>query len=100
MNQLNCARGCLISTEEIDVAAKKWSNSLLGKLILKDDIAFDKIQHDMNIIWRRHRWVEIHMMSKNLFVFKLKTADDMNVVLEKEPWIIFEHLMVLINYNN
>lgn len=42
------------------------------------DIDFDKVQKDVNIIWRKHKRTEINTMGRNLFVFKFKTADDVN----------------------
>lgn len=55
--QVNYARGCLISEEDIEVAANKWLNSLIDKIISKYDIDFDKVQRDVNVIWGRHRRV-------------------------------------------
>ncbi|RZC80145.1 hypothetical protein C5167_042721 [Papaver somniferum] len=98
--QYNLARGSLISEKEIDAAATRWKDCLIGKIISPDDIEFDKVQKDFNIIWRRHKKVEINIMGRNMYVFKFKTDDDMTDVLKRFPWIIYEHLLVMKPYDN
>ncbi|XP_026416853.1 uncharacterized protein LOC113312305 [Papaver somniferum] len=89
----------LISAKEVDEAANKWKNCLIGKIISKDDADFDGVQKDVNIIWRKYRRVEIHTMSRNMYVFKFKNEDEVEDVLKKVLWIMDFNMVVLQKYD-
>ncbi|XP_026428434.1 uncharacterized protein LOC113324333 [Papaver somniferum] len=100
LNQVRDVRSSLISVSEIDKAANKWNNCLIGKIIHKDTIEPDDVKKEINIIWRQYKRVEMKVMGRNLFVFKFRNEKDKQEVFKRIPWVINFMLFVLREYDN
>lgn len=74
--------------------SKIWKNTLVGFFVGKRPF-FDAVRYALTRAWNSSEEVEFHRLAQEIFMFKFKTFEESQRILEARPWFVKGHLLVL-----
>ncbi|CAL5213269.1 unnamed protein product [Lathyrus oleraceus] len=86
--------GMIAATKEV-CKEESFQRTLAGKLWADSSFNARAFKSTMISAWKLKNLVEIHDLSKNLFLFKFSTRRNLKFVLISEPWSSDRSLLIL-----
>ncbi|XP_026396607.1 uncharacterized protein LOC113291271 [Papaver somniferum] len=77
-----------------------WEASAIGKVIIEGRMNYDTVARFIKFTWPflTHEQLRIVEVEPNIMIFKFSDWDLLNTVIEKRPWNINKHLLVVHDY--
>ncbi|CAL1379681.1 unnamed protein product [Linum trigynum] len=83
--------------DEVEESMARTRLSLIGRLFM-DNMPTPLLQRIVNNLWRCSALVAVLEADMGLFQFLFKDKNDLNRVLQRAPWIIKDHVLMLMEW--
>ena len=74
--------------------------SIAAKFLTKQAINMEVIAKTFNLLWKAKNNLKIQSFGDHKFLFTFDSSEDVDRILEGEPWIFDKHLVVMSQYEN
>lgn len=78
---------------KLQPSIKKWSVSLIAKIISEHPTGAEKVEQEATMAWG-HGHFQVRRHATNMYIFRFYDWDSYNSVLEEGPWIFDGYLVI------
>ena len=77
----------IFEEELVMMGSAKWELTICGYFV-GSKMSFNELRHNLIRMWGKYGLGEMFTTSNDVFCFKFKHKDGMNVVIESSPWMV------------